>query len=443
MKPIIALVGRPNVGKSTLFNRLTRSRDALVADFPGLTRDRHYGLGKFTGKSFLVVDTGGLDPDAKEGIFSKMARQTEAAIAESDVILFLTDGREGLTAHDRRIAEQLRRLGRIVQVVVNKAEGMASDIVAAEFHELGLGEPQVISAAHGQGINDLLEATLGTFADTGEKDEEEAQYPKIAIVGKPNVGKSTLTNALLGEERVIAHDEPGTTRDSIQIEFEHGGHHYSLIDTAGIRKKGKVFEAVEKFSVIKTLQSIESANVVILVLDASTEISEQDAHIAGHVLERGRALVIAVNKWDLADDYQRDLTKRAIARKLGFLSYSRFHYISAHRREGIEALLASSYRAYCSAMSKLSTPRLTRALLAAVSKQQPPREGMGRPKLRFAHQGGKNPPLIVVHGSALHAIPASYRRFLETSFRDIFALEGTPLRVEFRSGHNPYTKDRG
>ena len=442
MKPIIVLAGRPNVGKSTLFNRLTRTRDALVADFPGLTRDRHYGMGRSGRKSFLVVDTGGLDPDAKEGIFSKMARQTEAAIAESDVILFITDAREGLTAHDRRIAEQLRRLGRPVQLVVNKAEGMVSDVAAAEFHELGFGSPQVISAAHGQGVGDLLEATLAAFDEPGEDDEESGLHPKVAIVGKPNVGKSTLTNALLGEERVIAHDEPGTTRDSIHVEFEHEGRHYTLIDTAGIRRKGKVFEAVEKFSVIKTLQSIESANVVILVLDASEGISEQDAHIAGFVLERGRALVVAANKWDMADEYQRDLTRRAIARKLRFLSYSKIHYISAARREGINPLLASVQRAYNSATCSLTTPRLTRALLAAVSRQQPPREGLGRPKLRFAHQGGRNPPIIIVHGSALQAIPASYRRYLETSFREVFELEGTPLRVEFRSGQNPYAKDR-
>jgi GTP-binding protein len=319
---------------------------------------------------------------------------------------------------------------------------MVHDVAAAEFHELGLGAPHVISAAHGEGINDLLEASLSFFADKQEESEEEIQYPKIAIVGKPNVGKSTLTNTLIGEDRVIAHDEPGTTRDSIEIEFEHNGQHYSLIDTAGIRKKGKVFEAVEKFSVIKTLQSIETANVIILVLDASVDISEQDAHIAGYVLERGRALVVAANKWDMADDYQRDLIKRSIARKLGFLSYSRFHYISAQRKEGTDALLTSVHSAYQSATCNLSTPRLTRTLLAAVSKQQPPRNGRGRPKLRFAHQGGRNPPIIIVHGSALHAISASYRRFLETYFREVFALEGTPLRVEFRSGHNPYVKDR-
>lgn len=442
MKPIIVLVGRPNVGKSTLFNRLTRTRDALVADFPGLTRDRHYGMGRSAGRSFLVVDTGGLDPDAKEGIFSKMARQTEAAIAEADVVFFITDAREGLTAHDRRIAEQLRRLGRSVQLVVNKAEGLVTDVAAAEFHELGFGTPQVVSAAHGQGIGDLLDSTLSGFEDLGDDEKDSDQCPKVAIVGKPNVGKSTLTNALLGEDRVIAHDEPGTTRDSIQVKFEHGGHRYTLIDTAGIRRKGKVFEAIEKYSVIKTLQSIESANVVVLVLDASEDISEQDAHIAGFVLERGRALVVAVNKWDRADEYQREITKRAVARKLRFLSYSKFHYISAAKREGINPLLASVRQAYISATCSLSTPRLTRALLSAVSRQQPPRDGIGRPKLRFAHQGGRNPPIIIVHGSALHAIPASYRRYLETTFRDVFELEGTPLRVEFRSGQNPYAKDR-
>jgi len=314
MKPILVLIGRPNVGKSTLFNRLTRTRDALVADFPGLTRDRHYGIGKAGKTTFLVVDTGGLNPDAKDSIFIKMAQQTNAAIAEADAILFLTDAREGLTAYDRRIADELRPLGRPVHLIVNKAEGMLSDVAAAEFHELGFGEPKVISAAHGQGVGDLLESVLNPFGGGNEEDDAISAHPKVAIVGKPNVGKSTLTNALLGEDRVIVHDKAGTTRDSIQIEFEHAGRHYKLIDTAGIRRKGKVFESIEKFSVIKTLQSIESANVVILVLNASEEISEQDAHIAGYVLERGRALVVAVNKWDLAENYQRELTKRTLAR---------------------------------------------------------------------------------------------------------------------------------
>lgn len=439
MKPILVLVGRPNVGKSTLFNRLTRSRNALVADYPGLTRDRHYGMGSAEGKPFIVVDTGGLDPDINDGIFSEMARQTQAAIAESDAILFITDARDGVTAHDRRIAEQLRRLGRRIWLVVNKAEGMTAEIAEAEFHELGFGVPEAISSAHGHGIGDLIHAVLADFPSVEEvPSEESGAFPKVAVVGRPNVGKSTLINALLGEDRVIAFDQPGTTRDSIEIEFEHGGKKYTLIDTAGVRRKGKVFEAVEKFSVIKTLQAIDEANVVVLVLDAQEGISEQDAHLAGFILERGRALVVAVNKWDAPDDYHRDLLKRAIARKLRFLSYSRFHYISAKKGEGVTGLLGSVDRAYLAAMCKLSTPKLTRVLIGAVSKQQPPRNGTGRPKLRFAHQGGQNPPVIIIHGSALSAVPESYTRYLESEFRSAFKLEGTPLRVEFRSGKNPY-----
>ena len=439
MKPILVLVGRPNVGKSTLFNRLTRTRNAIVADFPGLTRDRHYGIGSAGDKPFIVVDTGGLDPDTKEGIFSEMAKQTQAAIAESDAILFITDGREGVTAHDRRIAEQLRPLGRRVWLVVNKAEGIAAEVAEAEFHELGFGVPQAISSAHGQGVGDLISNVLENFPSAEKVGEEELpSSPKVAIVGRPNVGKSTLINAFLGEDRMIAFDQPGTTRDSIHIDFEREDKRYTLIDTAGVRRKGKVFEAIEKFSVIKTLQAIEEANVVILVLDALEGVSEQDAHIAGFILERGRALVVAVNKWDAPDGYQRDLLKRAIARKLRFLSYSRFHYISAKKGEGITALLGSVDRAYLAATCKLSTPRLTRVLIGAVSKQQPPRIGTGRPKLRFAHQGGRNPPIIVIHGSALSAIPDSYCRYLEAEFRSAFKLEGTPLRVEFRSGNNPY-----
>lgn len=439
MKPILVLVGRPNVGKSTLFNRLTRSRNALVADFPGLTRDRHYGMGNAEGKPFIVVDTGGLDPDITEGIFSEMARQTQAAIAESDAILFITDARDGVTAHDRRIAEQLRRLGRRVWLVVNKAEGMTAEIAEAEFHELGFGAPQAISSAHGHGISDLIQTVLADFPTAQDAlAEEPGSFPKVAIVGRPNVGKSTLINALLGEDRVIAFDQPGTTRDSIHIEFEHEGKKYTLIDTAGVRRKGKVFEAIEKFSVIKTLQAIDEANVVVLVLDALEGISEQDAHIAGFILERGRALVVAVNKWDAPDDYHQDLLRRAIARKLRFLSYSRFHYISAKKREGVTGLLGSVDRAYLAAMCRLSTPKLTRVLIGAVSKQQPPRNGTGRPKLRFAHQGGRNPPVIIIHGSALSAVPESYTRYLESEFRSAFKLEGTPLRVEFRSGRNPY-----
>jgi len=442
MKPTIVLVGRPNVGKSTLFNRLTRSRDALVADMPGLTRDRHYGIGRIGERPYFVVDTGGLEPAAKEGIYSEMAKQTQAAIAEADAIIFMVDTRQGLTGHDKRIAESLRRVNCPVWLAVNKAEGMQTDIAESEFHELGLGQPNAISGAHGEGVRELIEGILARFPEAAEADESSiSQVPKVAIVGRPNVGKSTLVNTLVGEERVIAFDQPGTTRDSIEIEFEYAGRQYSLIDTAGVRRRGKVFEAVEKFSVVKTLQSIDQSNVTILVVDAQADVAEQDAHLAGFILERGRALVVAVNKWDAVDEYQRELVKRALARKLRFLAFSRFHYISARRGEGIGPLMASVNRAFAAAMVNLPTPRLTRALIAAVAKQTPPRSGMSRPKLRYAHQGGRNPPVIIVHGSALNAVPETYRRYLETSFREAFELEGTPLRIEFRTGRNPYADE--
>ncbi|MBX6318406.1 ribosome biogenesis GTPase Der, partial [Pigmentiphaga sp.] len=354
-KPVIALVGRPNVGKSTLFNRLTRSRDALVADFPGLTRDRHYGEGRVGGHPFIVVDTGGFEPVAKQGIMAEMAKQTVQAVDEADAVIFLTDGRVGLTGHDREIADRLRRAGRKVLLAVNKVEGMSRATAAAEFYELGLGEPFAISAAHGDGVVDLIEAALAdlvpaTTEAEDERDGEEEAFVavdavdhriKLAIVGRPNVGKSTLVNTLLGEERVIAFDQPGTTRDAIEIDFERGGRRYTLIDTAGLRKRGKVFEAVEKFSVIKTLQAIEASNVVLLMLDASTEISEQDAHIAGFVLETGRALVVAINKWDRADSDQREQIKREFDRKLRFLSFAKMHTVSALRNAGIGPLLKS------------------------------------------------------------------------------------------------------
>jgi GTP-binding protein len=444
MKPTIVLVGRPNVGKSTLFNRLTRSREALVADFPGLTRDRHYGAGRIGDKAYLVVDTGGLEPKASEGVLAEMARQTKAAIAEADAIVFITDAREGVTPHDRRIAEELRRLSRPKWLVVNKAEGKDPAVAVAEFHELGMGGPIAISAAHGEGVNDLIDLVLADFdVDEEERDPAESDAPRIAIVGRPNVGKSTLFNTLVGEERVIAFDQPGTTRDSIEVEFSFGGRRYVLIDTAGLRRRGKVFESVEKFSVVKTLQAIDGANVVILLLDAQSDISEQDAHVAGFIVERGRALVIAVNKWDGLDEYARDLVKRAISRKLKFLAFASVHYISAAKGEGVRALFASVDRAYRAAFAKLPTPRLTRALQAAVEKQAPPRKGLGRPKMRYAHQGGSNPPIIVIHGNALDGLSPSYRRYLESTFRDVFELEGTPLRIELRTGRNPYVKKRG
>jgi GTPase len=445
MKPVIALVGRPNVGKSTLFNRLTRSRDALVADLPGLTRDRHYGEGRIGERPFLAIDTGGFEPVAKEGIMHEMAKQTKQAVAEADAVIFLVDGRQGLTPHDKTITDFLRKSGRPVLLVVNKAEGMKYTSVTADFYELGLGDPYVISAAHGDGVMDLVDEALDQAFKTNppvEEEVEEAQGRgvKIAIVGRPNVGKSTLVNTLLGEERVIAFDMPGTTRDSIEIPFERDGKHYTLIDTAGIRRRGKVFEAIEKFSVVKTLQSISEANVVLLLLDAQQDISEQDAHIAGFILETGRALVVGVNKWDGLTSDRRDEIKMDIERKLNFLSFAKYHFISALKSTGIGPLMKSIDSAYAAAMVKLPTPKLTRALEEAVEHQQPRRKGSIRPKLRYAHQGGQNPPIIVIHGNSLEAIDENYKRFLEKHFRETFSLVGTPLRIEFRSGKNPFAR---
>jgi GTP-binding protein len=437
MKPTIVLVGRPNVGKSTLFNRLTKTRDALVADIPGLTRDRHYGHGKLGSKPYLVVDTGGFEPLAKDGIMHEMARQTEQAIAESDAVIFVVDGRTGMTALDKEIASKLRKAARPVFVAVNKAEGMNQGVVVADFHELGLGEPLAISATHGEGVRGLIEMALEPFPEPQES-ENENDVLKVAIVGRPNVGKSTMINALLGEERVIAFDQPGTTRDAIFVDFERGGKHYMLIDTAGLRRKGKVFETIEKFSVIKTLQSIEDAHVVVLVLDARQDISEQDAHIAGFVVESGRALVVAVNKWDGLDPYVRDQLKGELEAKLKFLDFANFHYVSALKGQGLAHVFRSVDAAYKAATADLSTPQLTRTLIDAVAKQSPPRSGIFRPKLRYAHQGGRNPPVIVIHGNALDKIPDSYRRYLEHVFREVFRLQGTPLRIQFNVSENPF-----
>lgn len=448
MKPVIALIGRPNVGKSTLFNRLTRSRDALVADLPGLTRDRHYGEGRVGDRPFLVIDTGGFEPVAKEGIVHEMAKQTKQAVAEADVVVFIVDGRQGLTPHDKTITDYLRKSNRPVMLVVNKAEGMKYTSVTADFYELGMGDPYVISAAHGDGVNDLVREAIDFALKNGPELEDDAEEDenqrgvRIALVGRPNVGKSTLVNTLLGEERVIAFDMPGTTRDSIEIPFERDGKPYSLIDTAGIRRRGKVFEAIEKFSVVKTLQSISEANVVVLMLDAQQDISEQDAHIAGFVLESGRALVVAINKWDGLDGDKRDEIKIDIERKLNFLTFAKFHFISALKSTGIGPLLKSVDSAYAAAMAKLPTPKLTRALQEAVEHQQPKRKGSIRPKMRYAHQGGQNPPVIVIHGNSLEAISDSYKRYLEKHFRDTFSLIGTPLRIELRNGKNPFDKDR-
>lgn len=452
-KPVVALVGRPNVGKSTLFNRLTRSRNAIVADYSGLTRDRHYGEGRVGDRPFLVIDTGGFEPKVKTGIMKEMARQTELAISESDVVIFLVDARSGINAHDHEIAVKLRKVGVPVILAVNKAEGLQASQASAEFHELGLGEPLAISSAHGDGVANLIEVALSKIPqvedDTSLSSEDEVDSEsneteftdhriKLAIVGRPNVGKSTLINSLLGEQRVIAFDMPGTTRDAIEIDFESNGKKYKLIDTAGLRKRGKVFESIEKFSVIKTLQAIEACNVVVLVLDAQNEISEQDAHIAGFILESGRALVVAINKWDGLSEDKREWVIREFERKLRFLSFAKVHFISALKAHGIKSLLKSVNQAHEAAFRKLATPKLTRELQSAVEQQPPPRKGIFRPKMRYAHQGGQNPPLVIIHGNALDAIPDSYRRYLEARFRKAFKLEGTPLRIEFKSTTNPY-----
>ncbi len=437
MKPTIVIVGRPNVGKSTLFNRLTKTRDALVADIPGLTRDRHYGHGKLGSKPYLVVDTGGFEPLAKDGIMQEMARQAEQAIAEADAIIFVVDGRTGITALDKEIANKLRKAERPVFVAVNKSEGMSHGVVVADFHELGLGEPEAISATHGEGVRSLVEEVLDLFPEPSEE-EKEGDVLRVAIVGRPNVGKSTMINALIGEERVIASDQPGTTRDAIYVDFERGGKKYTLIDTAGLRRKGKVFETIEKFSVIKTLQSIEDAHVVILVLDAKQDISDQDAHIAGFIVESGRALVVAVNKWDGLDSYVREQLKGELETKLKFLDFANFHYVSALKEQGLAHVFRSVDAAYKAATVDLSTPQLTRTLIDAVAKQAPARNGIFRPKLRYAHQGGRNPPIIVIHGNALEKVSDSYRRYLEHTFREVFKLQGTPLRIQFNVSENPF-----
>ena len=441
MKPVIALVGRPNVGKSTLFNRLTKSRDAIVADFAGLTRDRHYGQGRLGNREYIVIDTGGFEPTAESGIFKEMAKQTRQAVAEADVVIFVVDARDGLSAQDHDIANYLRRLGKPTLLVANKAEGMRAGTQLAEFYELGLGEVIPVSAAHGEGVRSMLEAALDTLNLPEPEDEPEPDPHapiRLAVAGRPNVGKSTLINTWLGEERLVAFDLPGTTRDAISVEFERNGQKFELIDTAGLRRKGKVFEAIEKFSVVKTLQAIGSANVVLLLIDAEQGVTDQDAHIAGFILDAGRAVVLAVNKWDAVDAYQRELVQRSIETRLAFLKFAEIHFISAKKRQGLGPLWGSIIRAHKAAMRKMPTPQLTRLLLEAVQFQQPKRSGMYRPKLRYAHQGGMNPPVIVVHGNSLEGVTDAYKRFLEGRFRKAFDLTGTPLRVEMKTARNPY-----
>ena len=441
MKPVIALVGRPNVGKSTLFNRLTKTRDAIVADYAGLTRDRHYGNAKHGKYEYIVVDTGGFEPDAADGIYKEMAKQTRQAVAEADVVLFVVDARGGVSAQDHEIAKYLRRLGKSAIVVANKAEGMTEGVHFTEFFELGLGAVIPISAAHGQGIRPLIDQVLEPLALAMAQAEEESDPTiiKLAVAGRPNVGKSTLINTWLGEERLVAFDMPGTTRDAIAVPFERGGQKFELIDTAGLRRKGKVFEAIEKFSVVKTLQAIESANVVLLLIDAIQGVTDQDAHIAGYILESGRAVVVAVNKWDAVDEYQRELVKRSLETRLGFLKFAALHLISATKRQGLGPVWDSIAQAHRSANRKMPTPVLTRLLMEAVQFQTPKKTGMYRPKLRYAHQGGMNPPIIIIHGNSLEHVTDSYKRFLEGRFRKEFDLVGTPLLIQMKSASNPYS----
>ena len=447
MKPVVALVGRPNVGKSTLFNRLTKSRDAIVADFAGLTRDRHYGDGKLGSREFIVIDTGGFEPDKPTGIVAEMAKQTKQAVAEADAVILVADIRAGVSAQDHDIARYLRSVNKRVFLAVNKAEGMSESPALAEFHELGIGEPHPVSAAHGQGIRSLMEAVLDALQVPEPEPEEDsadaASKPiRLAVAGRPNVGKSTLINTWLGEERLVAFDQPGTTRDAIEVPFERGGQRFMLIDTAGLRRKGKVFEAIEKFSVVKTLQAIADANVVVLLLDATQGVADQDAHIAGYILEAGRAVVVAVNKWDAVDSYQRQMLERQIAQRLAFLRYAEVVQISALKRQGLAPLWKAIAAAHVSATAKLPTPVLTRLVHEAVQHQQPKRAGAFRPKLRYAHQGGQNPPVVVVHGNSLEHVTDGYKRYLEGRIREHFKLVGTPLRVQMKTSRNPFD-DKG
>jgi GTP-binding protein len=444
MKPVIALVGRPNVGKSTLFNRLTKTRDAIVADFAGLTRDRHYGNGKLGPHEYIVIDTGGFEPDAASGIYKEMAKQTRQAVAEADVVIFVVDARAGINSQDHDIAKYLRKLGKPTVLTANKAEGMTEGVQLSEFFELGLGEMLAVSASHGQGMRTLVDMALAPLNLPDPEEEAEPQDPsviRLAVAGRPNVGKSTLINTWLGEERLVAFDLPGTTRDTISVPFERAGQKFELIDTAGLRRKGKVFEAIEKFSVVKTLQAIENANVVLLLLDATQGVTDQDAHIAGYILESGRSVVVAINKSDAVDSYQRELLERSIETRLGFLKFAAIHSISAIKRQGLGPVWKSIVQAHASANRKMSTPVLTRLLLEAVQFQQPQRSGVFRPKLRYAHQGGMNPPIIIIHGNSLEHVTESYKRYLEGRFRKEFDLVGTPLRIQMKSSHNPF-KDK-
>ncbi|WP_455221293.1 ribosome biogenesis GTPase Der [Kaarinaea lacus] len=440
MKPVIALVGRPNVGKSTLFNCLTRSRDALVADQPGLTRDRKYGEGKIDNLQFIVIDTGGLS-DQSEALDSLMADQVWQAVTEADLVLFLTDARQGLLAADYDIAQQLRRTGKQIRLVVNKIDGQNPDVVLPEFHALGLGDPIPISATNNYGVTSLVQTSLSEEAII-EDEQTQPEGIRIAIVGKPNVGKSTLVNRILGEDRVLAFDLPGTTRDSIYIPFKREDQAYVLIDTAGVRRRGRVDDKLEKYSVIKTLQSIEQAHVVIMVIDAQQGVSDQDAHLLGFILDAGRALVIAVNKWDGLSQDQRNRIKTELDRRLKFCEFAEVHYVSALHGTGVGNLFKPVLQAYHSAMMDVPTSKLTKILESAVEAHQPPLVKGRRIKLRYAHQGGRNPPIIVVHGNQTEKLPVTYRRYLMNYFIETLQLKGTPIRFEFVTGENPYKGKR-
>lgn len=443
MKPVVVLAGRPNVGKSTLFNRLTRSRAAIVADEPGITRDRQYGDGLIGDRPYYVVDTGGISQSLSsragggQALRELMASQVRQALAEADAVVFLVDVREGLQPFDHQIANDLRRLGKPVALAVNKSEGMEPALAAGEFHALGLGEPRPISSAHGEGVAELMDQVLAPLPHVAEE-AVPSDIPRVAVVGRPNAGKSTLVNALLGEERVMVSERPGTTRDAIHVPLERAGKSYILIDTAGVRRRARVEEAVEKFSAIKTLQALDEANVVVLVLDAQAGIAEQDATLAGYVLERGRALVVVVNKWDALDAGAREWVKREFERKLRFIDFAPAHHISALRRSGIGPLFPAIDRAFDSANRAMPTPRLNRVLQSAVARTPPPVVRGRRIRLKFAHQGGKNPPLVVVHGNQVRSLPASYRRYLAQAFRDAFHLVGTPVVIRCKEGVNPY-----
>lgn len=441
MLPVVAIVGRPNVGKSTLFNCLTSSRAALVSDFPGMTRDRQYGEAEYDGHSFIVIDTGGLTDD-KDDLNVLTAEQSLQAVSEADKVLFLVDGRAGITTQDLMVAEKLRSIKKTILLVVNKTEGLDSNLASADFYRLGFGEPHAISSAHKQGIAELIHTIFKNNPEKLEELDHTELGLKLALIGRPNVGKSTLTNRILGEERVIVCDQPGTTRDSIHIPLTRNNKHYTIIDTAGVRKRGKIFETTEKFSVVKTLQAIESANVVLFLMDAREGVTDQDLRLLGFILESGRGLVIALNKWDGMSISERDKARMMIDRRLNFVTFARIHYISALHGTGVGNLFDSINEAHASANKKLTTSILTKILIHAVNSHPPPLVKGRRIKLRYAHAGGHNPPIIVIHGNQVESLPDSYSKYLANTFQHRLKLMGTPVHVQLKSGENPFRDKR-